>query len=62
MLSGAVGQITEPAQAEEIVASGSADFVFIGREMLRDPNWALKAALALGVEAPWPNQYAWSVG
>ncbi len=62
ILSGAVGQITEPAQAEEIVASGSADFVFIGREMLRDPHWPLKAALSLGTETPWPNQYAWSVG
>jgi 2,4-dienoyl-CoA reductase-like NADH-dependent reductase (Old Yellow Enzyme family) len=55
--TGAVGVITEPAQAEEIVASGSADGVFLARAMLRDPNWALHAAHALGVSAPWPVQY-----
>ena len=55
--TGAVGLITEPAQAEEIVATGRADAVFLARAMLRDPNWALHAAEALGVEVPWPVQY-----
>jgi 2,4-dienoyl-CoA reductase-like NADH-dependent reductase (Old Yellow Enzyme family) len=55
--TGAVGLITEPAQANEIVASGSADAVLLAREMMRDPNWALRAAHALGVDAKWPVQH-----
>jgi 2,4-dienoyl-CoA reductase-like NADH-dependent reductase (Old Yellow Enzyme family) len=55
--SGAVGMITDPAQADAIVASGSADAVLLARAMLRDPNWALHAAEALGVDVPWPVQY-----
>ena len=55
--TGAVGFITEPAQAEQIVATGLADAVFLAREMLRDPYWPLHAAKALGVEFPWPVQY-----
>jgi 2,4-dienoyl-CoA reductase-like NADH-dependent reductase (Old Yellow Enzyme family) len=53
----AVGMITEPAQANEIVASGRADLVFLAREMLRDPYWPLHAAVALGEQASWPVQY-----
>jgi 2,4-dienoyl-CoA reductase-like NADH-dependent reductase (Old Yellow Enzyme family) len=53
----AVGMITEPAQANEIVASGQADMVFLARAMLRDPYWPLHAAAALGEEASWPVQY-----
>jgi 2,4-dienoyl-CoA reductase-like NADH-dependent reductase (Old Yellow Enzyme family) len=56
--TGAVGMITTPAQAEEIVASGKADAVLLAREFLRDPYWALHAAVALGAEGPWPDQYA----
>lgn len=55
--TGAVGMITEPEQAEQIVAAGEADAVFLARAMLRDPYWALRAARALGAEAPWPVQY-----
>jgi len=55
--SGAVGVITEPAQAEQIVATGQADVVLLARQMLRDPYWPLHAATALQVNAPWPNQY-----
>jgi 2,4-dienoyl-CoA reductase-like NADH-dependent reductase (Old Yellow Enzyme family) len=55
--SGAVGFITEPAQAEQIVATGQADVVFLARQMLRDPYWPLHAAKALHADAPWPNQY-----
>ena len=55
--TGAVGFITDPAQAEQIVATGLADAVFLAREMLRDPYWPLHAARALGVDLPWPVQY-----
>lgn len=55
--SGAVGCITDPAQAEQIVATGQADVVLLGREMLRDPYWPLHAAKALHVDTDWPKQY-----
>lgn len=55
--TGAVGLITEPQQADEIIASGSADAVLLARELLRDPYWPLHAARALGVDIPWPDQY-----
>ena len=56
-LTNAVGQITESHQAEEILQSGAADAVMLGREMLRDPFWPMRAAYELGVEANWPPQY-----
>ncbi|WP_328447633.1 NADH:flavin oxidoreductase/NADH oxidase [Amycolatopsis sp. NBC_00438] len=56
--TGAVGMITDPEQAEEIVASGSADAVFLARALLRDPHWPLRAANVLDADVPWPNQYA----
>jgi 2,4-dienoyl-CoA reductase-like NADH-dependent reductase (Old Yellow Enzyme family) len=52
----AVGLITEPAHAEAVVAEGSADLVALGRELLRDPQWPLRAAHALGIEVDWPPQ------
>jgi 2,4-dienoyl-CoA reductase-like NADH-dependent reductase (Old Yellow Enzyme family) len=55
--TGAVGMITEPQQAEEIIARGEADAVLLARAMLRDPYWTLHAAKALGVKAHWPVQY-----
>jgi 2,4-dienoyl-CoA reductase-like NADH-dependent reductase (Old Yellow Enzyme family) len=55
--TGAVGYITEPCQAEQIVATGEADAVLLAREMLRDPYWPLRAARHLGVSGSWPNQY-----
>jgi 2,4-dienoyl-CoA reductase-like NADH-dependent reductase (Old Yellow Enzyme family) len=55
--SGAVGFISEPVQAEQIVATGQADVVLLARQMLRDPYWPLHAAKALHADAPWPNQY-----
>jgi 2,4-dienoyl-CoA reductase-like NADH-dependent reductase (Old Yellow Enzyme family) len=57
--TGAVGLITEPAQAEEIVASGTADAVLLARALLRDPYWALHAAQALDAyrAEDWPVQY-----
>jgi 2,4-dienoyl-CoA reductase-like NADH-dependent reductase (Old Yellow Enzyme family) len=53
----AVGLITEPAQANAIVAEGQADFVFLARAELRDPYWPLHAAEALGETVSWPKQY-----
>jgi 2,4-dienoyl-CoA reductase-like NADH-dependent reductase (Old Yellow Enzyme family) len=55
--TGAVGLITEPAQAEAIVAEGKADLVLLARQLLRDPYWPLHAAKALGVKVEWPLQY-----
>jgi len=55
--TGAVGMITEAKQAEEIVASGKADAVFLARALLRDPYWPLHAAHVLRVPLEWPKQY-----
>lgn len=59
--TGAVGLITEPEQANQIITSGDANIVFIGRELLREPCWALKAQQALGGEPAWPTQYGYAV-
>jgi 2,4-dienoyl-CoA reductase-like NADH-dependent reductase (Old Yellow Enzyme family) len=56
--TGAVGLITAPAHAVEILANERADLVFLARVLLSDPNWPLRAAHSLGVkQAPMP-QYA----
>lgn len=55
--TGAVGLITSPEQAEEIVSSGSADAVLLARELLRDPHWPLHAADKLHAGSVWPVQY-----
>ncbi|MHB1072848.1 MAG: NADH:flavin oxidoreductase/NADH oxidase [Gemmatimonadaceae bacterium] len=55
--TGAVGIITEPAQAEAILAAGHADLVLLARELLRDPHWPLRAARELEAEIRWPVQY-----
>jgi 2,4-dienoyl-CoA reductase-like NADH-dependent reductase (Old Yellow Enzyme family) len=55
--TGAVGLITTPQQAEEIVSSGKADIVLLAREFLRDPYFPLHAAKALGVEFKPAVQY-----
>lgn len=54
----AVGLITEPTQAEDIIRNGQADVVLLARELLRDPNWPLRAAKALGETVEAPIQYA----
>lgn len=59
--TGTVGLITEAAHADEIVTSGSADLVFVGREMLREPYWALKAQQQLGQDPAWPIPYGYAV-
>jgi 2,4-dienoyl-CoA reductase-like NADH-dependent reductase (Old Yellow Enzyme family) len=56
--TGAVGMITEPAQAEAIVRDGQADIVLLARAMLRDPYWPLHAAIALGHKPAPPVQYS----
>ena len=53
----AVGLITEPQQAEQIVASGEADAVALARAMLYDPRWPWHAAAALGAQVDVPRQY-----
>ena len=55
--SGAVGLLTEPAQADQVIRLGQADLVLLARELLRDPHWPLRAAAALGHDGPWPDQY-----
>jgi NADPH2 dehydrogenase len=55
--TGAVGLVTTPEMAEEIVHNGRADLVFLGRELLRDPYWTLHAARHLGVDVAWPAPY-----
>jgi 2,4-dienoyl-CoA reductase-like NADH-dependent reductase (Old Yellow Enzyme family) len=53
----AVGEITEPAQAEQILADNQADAVLLARAALRDPSWPQRAARELGAEIHWPAQY-----
>jgi 2,4-dienoyl-CoA reductase-like NADH-dependent reductase (Old Yellow Enzyme family) len=55
--AGAVGLITTPAQADEIIRSGRADTVLMARELLRDPYFPVRAACELGHVVPWPAQY-----
>ena len=55
-MTSTVGMITEPEQAEELVASGKADAVMMARAFLRNPRWPLHAAAVLGQEVKWPIQ------
>ncbi|MEV7604769.1 NADH:flavin oxidoreductase/NADH oxidase [Paenarthrobacter sp. NPDC089322] len=55
--TGAVGLLTSATQAEDIVANGRADSVFMARAALRDPHWWLRAAYELGHDIPWVPQY-----
>ena len=61
ILTGAVGLITEPQQADEIIQRGCADLVFLGRALLREPYWALRAEAELGAEPDWPLPYGYAV-
>lgn len=54
--AGAVGMITNPEQAERIIAHGQADLIFMARELMRNPHWPLTAARELGADFEWPNQ------
>jgi 2,4-dienoyl-CoA reductase-like NADH-dependent reductase (Old Yellow Enzyme family) len=53
----AVGMITEPAQADQIIRAGQADLVLLARELLRNPYWPLHAAATLKQQITWPVQY-----
>jgi 2,4-dienoyl-CoA reductase-like NADH-dependent reductase (Old Yellow Enzyme family) len=55
--TGAVGMITEPMQADQIIRNEQADLVIMAREFLRDPYWPLHAAATLHQEITWPLQY-----
>lgn len=57
ILTGAVGMITSPEQAQHIVTTGQADAVIMARELLRDPYWPLRAARELNQTITWPAQY-----
>jgi 2,4-dienoyl-CoA reductase-like NADH-dependent reductase (Old Yellow Enzyme family) len=57
ILTGAVGLITTPEQANQIIETGQADIVLLAREMLRDSRFALRAAHQLGHTVQWPPQY-----
>ena len=59
--TGAVGMITDPAQAETTLETEQADLVFLARQLLRDPYWPRRAAKALDAKLKPPDQYlrAW---
>ena len=57
LATGAVGMITDPAQADQIIRTGQADVVLLARELLREPYWPLRAADQLHQPASWPVQY-----
>lgn len=58
IMTGAVGIIVDPQQAEDILQNEQADLIFMARELLRDPYFPLRAARELGYdEMPWPVQY-----
>lgn len=56
----AVGMITDSQQANEIIESGKADQVALGRAFLDDPRWGWHSAFDLGVTLPYPSPYAWA--
>jgi 2,4-dienoyl-CoA reductase-like NADH-dependent reductase (Old Yellow Enzyme family) len=56
ILTGTVGLITEAKEADDIITGGDADLVLLGRELLREPYWALKAQHAFEEEPDWPLQ------
>lgn len=57
IMTGAVGLITTAQQAEDILQNNQADMIFMAREFLRDPHFALRAAHELKSEIKWPLQY-----
>lgn len=59
--TGAVGMISDPQHADEIVTSGQANLVLLARELLREPYWVIKAQHALEEELAWPIQYGYVV-
>lgn len=61
ILTGAVGLITDAQESDGIITSGEADLVFIGREFLREPYFALKAEQTLGGDPKWPVPYGYAI-
>lgn len=61
VMTGAVGLISAPQQADEVITAGDADLVLLGRELLREPYWPLKAQHALEEEPHWPVPYGYAV-
>lgn len=59
--TGGVGLITDQQYANEIITSGEADLIFVGRELLREPYWAIKAQQLLGGDPTWPIQYGYAL-
>jgi 2,4-dienoyl-CoA reductase-like NADH-dependent reductase (Old Yellow Enzyme family) len=57
VMTGAVGMITAPEQADQIIRTGQSDIVLLARQLLRDPYWPLHAASRLRQELIWPKQY-----
>jgi 2,4-dienoyl-CoA reductase-like NADH-dependent reductase (Old Yellow Enzyme family) len=57
VMTGAVGMIVAPEQADQIIRNGDADLVLLARELLRDPYWPMHAAKELGQTMAWPAQY-----
>ncbi|MGE0766905.1 MAG: NADH:flavin oxidoreductase/NADH oxidase [Hyphomicrobiaceae bacterium] len=60
----AVGVIVSGAQAESILEEGKADLIAIGRELMYDPYWPLKAAEQMGIDPDckmWPPNYGWAI-
>ncbi len=57
ILTGAVGMITAPSQADHLIRTGQADVAIMAREFLRDPYWPLHAGRELGYPVSWPIQY-----
>lgn len=61
IMTAAVGLITEVSHANQIITEGDADLIFLGRELLRDPYWAINAEQELSMEPNWPLQYGYAV-
>ncbi|MGC8639771.1 MAG: NADH:flavin oxidoreductase/NADH oxidase [Isosphaeraceae bacterium] len=59
--TGAVGMITSAEDAQAIIARGDADLILLGRELLREPYWVIKAQERLGEQPSWPTQYGYAV-
>ena len=57
ILTGGIGFITSPEQADHIIRTGLADIVLLAREILRNPYWPMQAAKVLKAEIDWPKQY-----
>ncbi|MDQ6610758.1 MAG: NADH:flavin oxidoreductase/NADH oxidase [Bacteroidota bacterium] len=57
IMTGAVGLITTSEEAENIILNEQADLIFLARQLLREPYFALQAAKELGIDVPWPVQY-----